>query len=444
MDNYTQLLADYIQSPDDAEKNWQLGLYYNSIGQTASAVSFYLRAAERTEDALLKYECLLKSALCFNSQGTRNFTVKGLMQHAIAILPHRPEAYFLLSRHYEREAYDGHWNDCFTISSIGEWIQNNVNDIKPLRTDVEYPKGNWGLTFEKAVSSWWCGLCEESKDIFTQLYLTEPLDDLHYTTVHNNLNFLKSPLAQYQPFEIYRFYEYDRLKLKFDNADSIYRNYSEAFQDIFILTLLNGKHNGSYLEIGAGHPIYGNNTYLLEKDFNWSGISVDYDQNLVDTFTSTRKNACINSNATLLNFDNLISEFKDGQNPIYWQTMNIDGNEIKVIDYLQIDCDPPEISYQVLLNMDFTKMRFRVITFEHDYYADSTKMVQLLANEYLTATGYTLIAENISPDGVRNYEDWWVDEKLIDPIALQQFKELVSAYGDAKSIKHAKKLFLND
>ena len=50
---YTDLLHKYIESPEDPEANFALGLHYHSIDQTASAVSFYLRAAERSGDPLL-------------------------------------------------------------------------------------------------------------------------------------------------------------------------------------------------------------------------------------------------------------------------------------------------------------------------------------------------------------------------------------------------------
>ena len=34
-------------------------------------------------------------------------------------------------------------------------------------------------------------------------------------------------------------------------------------QDMFVLTVLNGKTNGTYLEIGSGDPFIGSNTALL-------------------------------------------------------------------------------------------------------------------------------------------------------------------------------------
>ena len=70
--------------------------------------------------------------------------------------------------------------------------------------------------------------------------------------------------------------EFKDLKVKFNGLESIDKNYSESFQDIFVLQCFNGKKNGTYLEIGAGNPISGNNTYLLSDKFGWEGLSIDY------------------------------------------------------------------------------------------------------------------------------------------------------------------------
>ena len=103
MSDLTQLLHDFIFNPEDPENNLNLALYYDDIGQTASAISYYLRCAERVDDPEKQYQCLLRSAFCFEKQGCRNFTVRGLLQHALAIMPNRPEGYFFLSRFLERE-----------------------------------------------------------------------------------------------------------------------------------------------------------------------------------------------------------------------------------------------------------------------------------------------------------------------------------------------------
>ncbi|NBU81772.1 MAG: class I SAM-dependent methyltransferase, partial [Flavobacteriaceae bacterium] len=174
--NYSlqSLLHNYIFSPDDPQNNFLLGYYYESIGQTASALSFYLRTAERSDSDLLKYESLIRGSMCFDKQGTRNFTVKGMLQHAVAVMPTRPEAYYLLSRFYERENKEGSWQDSYLMASIGEKVCDlNASN---LITEVDYP-GNYALLFQKALSSWWCGLCDESRDLFQNLLENYQLDD---------------------------------------------------------------------------------------------------------------------------------------------------------------------------------------------------------------------------------------------------------------------------
>ena len=44
---------------------------------------------------------------------------------------------------------------------------------------------------------------------------------------------------------------------------------------MLVLIITNGKENGNYLEMVSKGFIYGNNTYLLEKDFKWKGLSID-------------------------------------------------------------------------------------------------------------------------------------------------------------------------
>ena len=175
------LLDHYIQVPNSPELNFYIGCYYDNIGQTASAVSFYLRAAERTSEDLLAYECMLRCSMCFERQGCRNNSVIGMMQHAVALMPNRPEGYFFLSRFYERTEK---WFDSYLISSIGFKVAKQ--EITPLRTKTDYP-GFYGILFEKAVSGWWCGLAQESKDIFFDLYNNYPLEPLYKDACISNM-----------------------------------------------------------------------------------------------------------------------------------------------------------------------------------------------------------------------------------------------------------------
>ena len=187
-----KLLQAYIYDTENPGNNYNLGLYYESIDQTASAVSYFLRCAERTDEDILKYECLLRASACFEKQGKRNFTVCGLMQHAISILPKRPEAYYFLSRFYEREERDGSWNESYMIASIGEKVADH--NSPPLKNSLDYP-GTYGITFQKAVAAWWCGLCEESRDLFIELNNSD-IDESFRKAVDNNIKILNIKIPE--------------------------------------------------------------------------------------------------------------------------------------------------------------------------------------------------------------------------------------------------------
>ena len=187
MTDLNRLIKNFIEDPASPENNFALGQYYYDIGQTASAVSYFIRTAERTTDDLLKYECLILAAKSLERQGTRSFSVQGMLMHAVSLLPKRPEAYFLMSKFYEWEKADGNWFRCYMMTSIAL----NVCDFNstPLRNDIGFP-GKYGILFQKALSSWWCGLCEDSKLLFQDLLENYPLDASHKQIILNNLQYI--------------------------------------------------------------------------------------------------------------------------------------------------------------------------------------------------------------------------------------------------------------
>ena len=396
-DNLIELVKEYIVDPNNAELNFNVAVCYDNIGQMASAVSYYLRAAERTDEILLKYESLIRAALCFERQGSRNFTVKGLIQHAISTCPTRPEAYFYLGRHYESIQ---EWHECFLITSIGETVADK--NPESLRTQLDYP-GFYGIKFLKSVSSWWCGLCDDSRKILQELVRDPSVAPEYKTLCISNLSKI-SPHSS-SSFDTYTYKEkYNSYQFKFSGLEKVERNFSESYQDMFILSMLNGKRNGTYLEIGAGNSFYGNNTALLETQFDWTGVSLDIEESFVEGFTKDRKNPCLLKNALYVDYNKFLS-----------------GLDFpSTIDYLQLDCDPPEITYQILLTIPFDSYKFRVITFEHDYYTDTSKDLQEKSIKYLESYGYFRVVNNIAPDDWRSYEDWWVHPDLVDKDILDR------------------------
>jgi hypothetical protein len=456
----------------------------------------------------------------------------------------------------------------------------------------------------------------------------------------------------YDRYPYFRYHKADhgKLKLKFKDSHKIQRNFSQVYQDLFVLTMLDGKKNGTYLEIGSAEPFYNNNTILLEKEFGWTGTSIEYVQELADQFHKYRKNEIMCEDALdvdyekVLKLDNklsiadklkdfpkvhalylkgrqdrkdslvsqtdkygldleimeveeypkgtptidgnvlqtnilyekalgttcnhlkmiekwlndtddrygffceddisfetakywdftwsefvktlpndwkaiqlvwigktedheinmkrmeledfgaigymvtreyaqsLISSFKVGKNefnfnvpeeklnfntlslpedfifysdtdlytyPLFVENVtigstfgppednfhksnHISSNDIVMnnwkkldekrklqVDYLQIDCDPPEVSYEVLQKMPFDKVKFAVITFEHDNYVGGHD-IQSKSRALLESKGYKLVVGNIAPNNISEFEDWWVHPDLVDPDILKK------------------------
>jgi hypothetical protein len=179
-------------------------------------------------------------------------------------------------------------------------------------------------------------------------------------------------------------------------------------QEDFVIKLLNGKKNGYYVEQGAFHHSNGNNTYLLETDYEWTGVSFEIRKDWQDKFNENRKNPCFGD---ALNF-NYISYFEENNFP-------------KQIDYLQVDIDSgykdngrPDGSHYTslhgLLAIPLNTYRFTVITFEHDanmYWRNIE--IRNIQREILDSFGYSLVVRDES-------EDWWIDPQAIP---LQDYRQ---------------------
>ncbi len=164
IDDLDQLLNEYSVDTEDPIKNFNLGLWYERKGHTAPALSFFLRCAERSEDKLLAYEALIWGHYCYEKQGTRDTTAKTLLQHALSVLPKRPEAYFLLSRFNRKRHW---WQDSYLYATQAlEFCE--FENLKPLKTDVDYP-GKYGIICEKAISSWWWDKADESRTLISEV-----------------------------------------------------------------------------------------------------------------------------------------------------------------------------------------------------------------------------------------------------------------------------------
>jgi hypothetical protein len=191
------------------------------------------------------------------------------------------------------------------------------------------------------------------------------------------------------------------LKRWFSDADKINHNYAQSDQDIFVLSMLNGKHNGTYLEIGAGWPEHISNTALLELELGWNGISIDQVDDYPDMWLAAGRQNLVKANALVVDFEKLLS------------------NMPTVIDYLSMDCEPAAVTFGALQRLPWHRYKFKVITFEHECYCEGPE-IKIASRKFLSEQGYQLVADNISHMGLSiDYEDWWVHPDLVDPERLQ-------------------------
>ncbi len=167
--------------------------------------------------------------------------------------------------------------------------------------------------------------------------------------------------------------------------------YSQAGQDAFVASVLLEKTEGFYLEVGAGDPIKSSNTYLLEKDYRWGGVSLEAEGPLVALWANKRDNIVLEADA--LRFDFLSRLCELGAPP--------------QIDYLSLDIEPAKNTYEVLRRIPHKSYRFSVITFEHDRYQSGSQYMDL-SRSLLRSMGYQLVVANAKVFG-KDFEDWWVD-----------------------------------
>ena len=193
-------------------------------------------------------------------------------------------------------------------------------------------------------------------------------------------------------------------------------SYSQAAQDLFVLKVLNYRSNGIFLEIGSNDPIKINNTYLLEKQYGWTGIMVEQDANFLPLYKEHRPNSeYIIQNAVTIDYNKVLEKYP------------------RDIEYLQIDLDVENFStLNTLLKLNdtvFKTHRFAVITFEHDVYKGDYFRTRDISRMILKDLGYVLLFPDVSA-----FEDWWVHPELVDPRVLT--KQLHTSILHFDVLKH--------
>jgi hypothetical protein len=199
-------------------------------------------------------------------------------------------------------------------------------------------------------------------------------------------------------------------RFPFKGLETIERNFSQAYQDLFVLSVLDGKRNGTFLEIGASTPIDISNTYLLEKYFGWNGISIDLIPNEKEMFEWAGRIAkVIVGDAVSLDYNVILAGF--------------DSN---VLDYISLDIEPNIQTLNCLKNLPLDNFDFRVISYETDHYdpantKEHNDMVRRESRDILQSHGYILVNGNVANMGNDEFEDWYINSKYFDKSTIDKF-----------------------
>jgi hypothetical protein len=183
-------------------------------------------------------------------------------------------------------------------------------------------------------------------------------------------------------------------------------------QDEFAWILLHNIKDGYFLDVACQHPIEASNTYVFEKELEWTGLAFDW-------VTSTSWTGPFNweqhrPNTTFINMDIRTPEFTQKLLEI------IPSN--KIVDYVSLDVDT-EIPNVGHVNMGWFALsrlinggiRFKVMTLEHEFYSQGER-VRLPSRLLLEALGYRRLFSDVSHKNKDNgqldcSEDWWINPK---------------------------------
>lgn len=262
----------------------------------------------------------------------------------------------------------------------------------------------WGLVRLTQLKELWT-----SKD--TQILMSEQLERLRL--------FQETPLGPEMSF----FYLNNFKNIK-----------SQLLQEVYALSVLEGKKGGYFIEAGASDGIDCSNTYLLEKSFGWSGLLVEPSdtsfRRLASNRSSTITNAALWSESDLkLQFTetnspglSTITSLKDmdflSRDRKVFKEYEVDTISLTdlvkrnsaplVIDYFSLDTEGSE--YEILKDFDFSNYSFNVISVEHAWNEKNRRLVATL----LRNNGYFQIRADLT-----EYESWFIGRNVFEKLRDQ-------------------------
>lgn len=196
------------------------------------------------------------------------------------------------------------------------------------------------------------------------------------------------------------------------------KSYSQARRDLFAWLCRGQSKSGSFVDLGAGHPVNGSNTKFLEE-MGWRGILAD-----------------------IATFDDLVKE-RSEDNEIFGDAFDPDvdasivalAGESRTIDFLSLDLEPPMLTLQRLVTLPLDRVKFAVACVEHDLYRGN-EHIRAAMRGIMESRGYLCVAHDVHMLGytaslanLLPVEDWWIHPDFVNARNARQIaKALIQGY----------------
>lgn len=175
--------------------------------------------------------------------------------------------------------------------------------------------------------------------------------------------------------------------------------YSQVGQDKIILDYLKNKRDGYFIDIGCAAPFGLSNTATMETELGWKGLG--FDLRIEDPGHNQLE---IKGGGRFWNERPNTKTFEGDVLKLDLEKIFEEENVPEVVDFLSVDLEPWQPTFEVFKNIPHNKYKFRTIAFEHDGYRSGYEWV-VLTNKYITDLGYKFLKDVNNQDAIYVLED---------------------------------------